>query len=193
MEINFSRPGHGMLDIESTVTALSDKAASIRFKQAAERLLNVTKWHTLPCSLLPALRLTDEAGHNIERQARQNDYLVFNSFEGREGDWVKVEKLQFETNQDDSIESVEMCARPSRSPIEELIHYEDSYSPSNTIKVFRKGLNVTVAVHGHHEQGDVPGSLHDLESGDSRPSAALPGIARVQWRSLVNCILSTWK
>jgi len=188
MSIDFFKRRRDSLNIESTVIALSEKAASIRFKQASERLLNVTKWHTLPCSLLSELRLTDEAGNNIERHVRENDYFVFNSLDGGVEEWVKVETLQFVNNQIDSSESVVMCARPSQKPIDELDVCASPVSPANTFRVFRKGLNVTVAVHGDNEHQEASGS-------GSIKSAlgAIPGVARVQWRSLVNGILSTWK
>jgi hypothetical protein len=66
---------------------------------------------------------------------------------------------------------------------------------SNTFEITRDGLNVTVSVYGQNEE-DQRKQLFRNETDEARPDStvgAIHGVARVQWRSLVNGILSTWR
>ena len=180
------------LNVESSIIALSLEHASELFSKATHRLLNISEWHTLPCSLLTPSKLTDERGLDVvNRQVRENDYFVVNPESG-EREWVKVEKVYLQRDPSGSREVVTMRARPSAQPFSDG---EELARPSNTFKVARNGLNVTATVYGQNEDDELNRlSLTDTE--DARPDStvgAIRGIARVQWRSLVNGILSTWK
>jgi hypothetical protein len=76
------------LNVESSIVALSKEHATELFNEATHRLLHINKWHTLPCSLLTELRLTDDKGFEVDRQVRENDYLIFNNPNG-DDEWVK--------------------------------------------------------------------------------------------------------
>jgi hypothetical protein len=180
------------LNVESSIIALSLEHASELFSRAAQRLLNVSEWHTLPCSLLTALKLTDNKGLDVvDRQARENDYFVVNSEKG-EREWVKVEKVYLQRDPSGPREVLTVRARPTAEPFSDA---EESPRPSNTFKIARNGLNVTASVYGKNEEHELnPSSSND--SVDSRPDStvgAIHGIARVQWRSLINGILFTWR
>jgi len=180
------------LNVESSIIALSVEQASELFARAMHRLLNISEWHTLPCSLLTASKLTDDKGLDVvDRQVRENDYFVVNPESGAR-EWVKVEKVYLQRDPAGSREVVKIRARPSAQPFS---NSEELARPSNTFEVARNGLNVTVTVYGQNVE-DEPNrsSLSDTEN--VRPDStvgAIRGIARVQWRSLVNGILSTWK
>jgi hypothetical protein len=184
------------LNVESSIMALSFEHANELFSDATRRLLNINKWHTLPCSLLTELRLTDDKGFEVDRQVRENDYLIFNNANG-DGEWVKVERVFLQCDPSGPREMVTIRARPTSSP---LLRGEESIRPSNTFKVTRQGLNITVSVYGKneldkHEDDDSFKSYWAAGQETKRPDltvGAIPGVARVQWRSLVNGILSTW-
>jgi len=180
------------LNVESSIIALSLEQAREVFKEAMDRLLNVSEWHTLPCSLLTASKLTDDRGLDVvDRQARENDYFVVNPESGASG-WVRVEKVYLQRDPSGSREVVMMRARPSTQPLSDG---GELARPSNTFKVTREGLNVTVSVYGQNEENEL-NRLSSNGTDDARPDStvgAIHGVARVQWRSLVNGILSTWK
>jgi hypothetical protein len=183
-EILQQRAANG-LNVESSIVALSHEHASELFSTATQRLLNVKKWHTLPCSLLTELKLTDNNGSQVDRQVRENDYFIVNNNSG-DGEWVKVEMVFFQCDPSGPREVLTMRARPTCNP---LTGEEDPIRPSNTFKVTRQGLNITATVYGKNESH----STFDQEA--ERPDltvGAIPGVARVQWRSLVHGILSTW-
>ncbi len=146
----------------------------------------------MPCSLLTELKLTDDSGLDvIDRQARENDYFVVNPDSGAR-EWVKVEKVCLQSNPSGSREVVTLCARPSGEP-----HSDDAElaRTSNTFEITREGLNVTVSVYGQNEE-DQLNRVRRHETDEARPDStvgAIHGVARVQWRSLVNGILSTWR
>ena len=184
------------LNVESSIVALSHEHATELFIEATNRLLNINRWHTLPCSLLTDLRLTDDKGFEVDRQVRENDYFILNNANG-DGEWVKVERVFLQCDPSGPREMLTMRARPTSSP---LVRGEESIRPSNTFKVTRQGLNVTVTVYGKNdldknEDNDSFKSYWAAEHETKRPDltvGAIPGVARVQWRSLVHGILSTW-
>jgi hypothetical protein len=175
--------------VESSVIALSTEDASELFNKAAQRLLNISKWHTLPCSLLSGLKLRDQSGLEVvDRQVRENDFFVVNPDEG-DGEWVKVEKIVVHRDPAGPREVVTVRARPSSDPFN---NEEESNRPSNTFKITRNGRNITATVYGQNEEDRLLSNDNDVARPDSTVGA-IHGVARVQWRSLVNGILSTWK
>ena len=180
------------LSVESSVIALSVEQACELFNKAAHRLLNVSKWHTLPCSLLTALKLTDNRGLEVmDRDVRENDYFVVHPENGK-GEWVKVEKIVLQRDPAGPREVVTVRARPISHPFN---NEGESVHPSNTFKITRNGCNITASVYGQNKEDD-PSRLLSTDNDVARPDStvgAIPGVARVQWRSLVNGILSTWK
>ena len=187
-EILQQRAANG-LNVESSVVALSHKHAAELFNTAMYRLLNINKWHTLPCSLLTELKLTDSKGLNVDRQVRENDYVVINNKNGK-GEWVKIERVFLQSDPSGLRDVLTIRARPSCNPLDRDV---EAIRPSNTFEVTRQGLNVTASVYGKNEEDVSTKSYMAMET--ERPDltvGAIPGVARVQWRSLVNGILSTW-
>ena len=184
------------LNVESSIVALSQEDATELFSQATHRLLHINKWHTLPCSLLKELRLTDDKGFEVDRQVRENDYFIVNNLNGGD-EWVKVERVFLQCDPSGPREMLTLRARPTSNP---LVEGEGSIRPSNTFKVTRQGLNITVSVYGKNDAANNEDD-HSIKSywaagqETKRPDltvGAIPGVARVQWRSLVHGILSTW-
>jgi len=189
-EILQQRAANG-LNVESSIMALSPEHASELFTKATRRLLNISKWHTLPCSLLTELKLTDDKGFSVDRQVRENDYFIVNKDNG-DGEWIKVERVFVQCDPSGPREVVTLRARPASSP---LVGGEEPIRPSNTFKVMRQGLNITATVYGKNDQDVYSKTPAELDQNSERPDltvGAIPGVARVQWRSLVNGILSTW-
>lgn len=179
------------LNVESSIMALSVEHATELFSLASHRLLSINKWHTLPCSLLTALKLTDEKGCEIDRQVRENDYFVVDNEDGH-GEWVKIEKVYLHRDPSGPREVLAVRAKPSNHPLDTSTELN---RPCNTFKVTRDGLNITVSVHGKNEDEELNKAYSNPDDKHVRPDTtvgAIPGVARVQWRSLVHGILSTW-
>jgi hypothetical protein len=180
-----------VLNVESSIVALSHEHASELFSKATHRLLNIRKWHTLPCSLLTELKLTDHNGFQVDRQVHENDYFIVNNSNG-DGEWIKVERVFFQCDPSGRREVLTLRARPSCNP---QVGGEEQMRQSNTFKVTRQGVNITVSVYGKNEEDGHSKAHSEFERDAERPDVtvgAIPGVARVHWRSLVNGILSTW-
>ena len=180
------------LNVETSIVALSHEHAIELFNKATHRLLDVSRWHTLPCSLLTPIKLTDEKGREVsDRHAREEDYLVINNdHEGEE--WVKVERIYSHRDLSGPREVITMRVRPGAHPFDSG---RNSVRPSNTFKVVRRGLVITAYVYGQNEVDELnrfEWNFNEVDRPDSTVGA-IPGVARVHWRSLVNGILSTWK
>lgn len=192
MEAILKQRGASHLNVHSSITTLSLEDAAELFSTAAHRLLNVSKWHALPCSFLSSLKLADDKGCEIiDRHVRENDYLVINKdSEGEE--WVKVERIYSRRDPSGPREVVTMRTRPGVHPFDSA---PDPSRPSNTFKIIRSGRIVTASVYGQNEDDELSGWDWNVYE-NNRPDTtvgAIPGVARVHWRSLVNGILSTWK
>ena len=179
------------LNVESSVVALTPRHATELFSNAVQRLLDIRKWHTLPCSLLTELKLTDHSGLQVDRQIHEDDYFIVKGENGGE-EWIKIERVFFQCDPQGPREALTVRARPSLSP---LTAEEGPIRPSNTFKVMRHGLNISVTVYGKNDEEANSNSDAETNDDGARPDStvgAIPGVARVQWRSLVNGILSTW-
>lgn len=181
------------LNIECTVTALSDDFASAIFNVAANRLLYIDKWHALTGSLLSNIKLMDEGGHEIHREARQSDYFKIEGSHSMDEDdnrWIKVEELKHKKTQE-STESITLLARPVSNPVdtENVTDVLNSNSaPGVTFKVIRRGLNVTAAMYGRNETQNT-GSDFAFDKVEHASAALAIGGCLMQWRSLVYSML----
>lgn len=178
------------INIECTVTALSDTVASEIFKVASRRLLNVNTWSNLDGSLVPPFQLIDKNGKIVDREVLPSDYLKIEDSSGDNSDskWMKVERVE-ERHGDQGMETVVFEARPTDNPYGEDSN-PGSFSRPGIFRIVKKGLRITASVYAEGEDSEMLDNVVDRMRGVSKLAYATLGAYCVQWRSLVNAILT---
>jgi len=187
------------LSVEHTVHAVSQEAAKLLYDIAVARMLHVNQWHLLTGSLFSVFQLTDNKGHDINRdQVIVNDYFKINipapgTQAGDGYDWVQVEMIDYHTDTKTSADSVTMRVRPVANPADPdagTAHFFED-SATSTFKVYRNGLSITAAVYGRNESANTAGNVMDSIRNAAVAMGAILGGSHLQWQSLVKGILST--
>lgn len=162
------------------------------FKIATGRLLNINHWERL-CGVATAdFKLTDQNGKEVQRLAAEGDHFKIDipgpgTITGRGYDWVRIEKIQENTNPDNDIESIVMRVRPAANPKKpgrKIAHFFNEQATSSFV-VERQGTLVRTGVYGRNEKPNTfMGNFFDKIRNFIIAVSALAGISSVQWRDL---------
>ncbi|HMH24932.1 MAG TPA: hypothetical protein VK563_24325 [Puia sp.] len=195
----------GETETPEAVTASSEKEAIRIFLVARDRLLNVNHWDSLCGPLSAGFRLTDEAGHPMDADAKVGNYIRIDlpgpgTAEGQGFDWVKIEKIEYHP----VLERYELFllqARPSPQPgkmgeagsqgtiARDTAHFFEQSATSSFI-VERDGLNVSATVYGRNEIPNMSAShVADKVRNAVIGIAGAAGVSKLQWRALVKGLL----
>jgi hypothetical protein len=178
----------------SQIECRNSDHAQTCYRIAAERLLNVNRWHTYAGQATAAFQLFDETGNAINRPVKKNDYLRIdipgpdNPDEG--GDWVKVlqtgemsageKQLTFIT--------VRACANPLTDTTAPT-HFFD-HPATSTFVIFRKQLTILAAVFGRNEHSNLrSANLFTRVRNWLVYIGAQLGLANLQWKALTYGLL----
>jgi hypothetical protein len=157
--------------IECTVKAASDHNARSIFQLASNRLLHAHEWSRLTDSLLSTSEHRDMNGSPVSRPVETDDYINLTDQEQRPYGWLQVlEVVQSNEGQEGE---VAVLALPVEVPFEG--EKEGERTPT-LLRVVRRGLDVTAALI--------------IETNPLTPVFERLGVYMVQWRSLVNGLLS---
>lgn len=159
--------------IEYTVKAVTDRHARRIFRLASDRLLHVRNWCRLTDSLLPRSEHRDLHGLPVARPAKADDFINLTDDAMRLFGWMQVTYVA-EACADNGSELV-LLAKPVGVPFEEERDSALQVKPT-LLRVVRKGMEVTA--------GFV------IEANPFIPVFDRLGVYVVQWRSLVNGLLS---
>jgi hypothetical protein len=159
--------------IECTVKAASDNHAKSIFRLASSRLLNVHDWIRLSDCLLSASEHRDFYGAEVTRVVKTDDYIGLTNQSLRPFGWMKV--LFVTENELADGGEVTLLAKPVQIPFEAENETQTDAKPT-MLSVARQGLDVTAAFITE---------VNPLSTVFERL-----GVYTVQWRSLVNGILS---
>ena len=159
--------------IECTVKAATDSHARSIFRLASNRLLNVHDWIRLSDCLLSASEHRDFNGAEVSRAVKSDDYIGLTNQALRPFGWMKV--LFVTENEVEDGGEVALLARPVQLPFEAENETPTDAKPA-LLRVARHGLDVTAAFIT--EANPLSTIFERL------------GVYTVQWRSLVNGILS---
>lgn len=199
-EINTRVPAQNQ-GSESNTSASRDTETVERAKEfyqiVKHRLFNINQWQQYANLPSGEFNLYDNKGNRVERLVELGDYFRIkipgpDNVSGKGYDWVKVESINEVKNEES--EECNITVRPCEDPLvssEEISHFFDNSATSSFI-VKRNRTEVTVMVLGRNEKPNT-----DVESlgGKLRNSivavAAITGMAKVQWKGLVNGILNT--
>ncbi|MEO5646956.1 MAG: hypothetical protein ABIQ56_01265, partial [Chitinophagaceae bacterium] len=133
----------------------------------------------------------------IRRKAQVNDFIKIDvpgpgSITGDGFDWVKIEVIDEEKNENSDTERLIMQAKPASNPTntdDTTAHFFKSAATSNFV-IRREKTDVSAAVLGRNElpnQGEAEGI--DKIRNTVMATGAVVGLAKVQWSKLIHGFL----
>ena len=165
------------------------------YRMAAERLLNVNRWHTYAGQATAAFQLFDETGNAINRPVKKGDYLRIdipgpgNPDEG--GDWVQVQQTGEKST--DTQQLIYITVRSCANPLTDHTaptHFFD-HAATSTFVIFRKQLTIMAAVFGRNEQSNLrSANLFTRIRNLFVYIGAQLGLANLQWKALTHGLLN---
>jgi hypothetical protein len=162
------------------------------------RLLNVSNWQDLSGKGTARFDLTDSKGNEVHRLAEKGDHFKIDipapgSVAGEGNDWVRIEKIDNQSNPNAQEEFIAIHVRPCRNPQnsdKEVAHFFKSDSTS-TFLVRRNGNTVSAEVHGRNESPNTEdtGVIDTIRNAVVAVGAML-GFSELQWKQLVKGIIA---
>lgn len=184
-------------DIVETIKAATEEDAKQIFLEARQRLFDISHWKNISKGISASFVLTDQSGIPKEGIPAPGDYFRINipgpgSAAGSGYDWVKVELVEDSGDAAASFESALIKVRPAEDPAKQegIAHFLDKEATSFFI-VKRENKLVTAAVHGRNEKPNTKArKIADKIRNAVIGTAAVKGIAKIQWQKLVNGLLN---
>ncbi len=177
---------------ESSRELETEQEANQFFSKLKQRLMNVNGWHEIAGKATADFQLTDEKGRETHRKLQIGDHLRISipgpgTVTGSGYDWVRVEKLEEETD------CLAIHVRPATNPLNEdesIAHFFGDDATS-TFMVKREGNKVTAGVYGRNEQPNTDAEKTvDKIRNVAVATGAVAGFSKLQWKSLVNGLVS---
>lgn len=166
----------------------NEDKAKIMFSLATERLLNPNTWNRFSGPGVEFHIFKDK------EQITEGDYIRIKipvPADPVENDWVRVEKIHSESNQNEDLLLV--TVRPSKSPedsSDDVKHFFDSDSSSSFV-VWRKDKRLEAAVFGRNEKTnkEAEGVVESVRDAVVS-TGAIMGLANIQWNTFAEEILN---
>ncbi len=168
------------------------ETAKAFYEKVKARLLQVNRWHHFAGALTADFQLTDKIGNDVDRPVEQGDHFKIDipgpgPVTGDGYDWVKVEAI--DDKKEGEEQSLTIRVRPATNPTngdKDVAHF---FSPEATSCFVAKlhGTTVTAAVYGRNEKPNThTETLTDKTRNAAVAGGAITGLAKLQWKSLVN-------
>jgi hypothetical protein len=184
-------------DTIETVEASTLQQALALFEKSKQRLLDINKWSKIAGTASAKFNLTDATGEKVTRAPQVGDFFQIDvpapgTDTGDGYDWVRIEAIEDNSDNNAASESVAIKVRPCSNPTnnkEDTAHFfkEDATS---TFIVERNGNKVTAEVHGRNE---IPNTDADKTLDKVRNAivglGAVTGVSKLQWKNLVKGLL----
>ena len=174
-------------------------AAKDGFLEAKKRLQNVADWHRLAGDASANFELVDAYGNSITGIPNIGNHLKIKitgpkTKTGEGFDWVKIEAIENST--ENEAEIFAMRVRPATNPENnstDTAHFFTDDATS-TFMIKRTNKTVTAAIYGRNEKPNVEAdSLIDKARNAFVAFGAIIGLAKFQWKSLLNGIVDEAK
>jgi hypothetical protein len=184
-------------NIEAVVEAPNIDEAKRLFQDAKKRLLNVNEWHKICGKMSSVFELTDEKGDHLDGDPTVGNYFRIDipgvgSAAGKGYDWVRVEEVKKETQEDADSEYVLITVRPADNPTskdDNIAHFFSDKATSNFVVKREKNV-VTAAVYGRNEVANTgtDNTIDKLRNAVVGVSA-IAGLSNPQWKMLANAVV----
>lgn len=175
---------------------LSDATDAKQFYRVVkERLLNVNRWKEWAGPSSAGFCLTNDRGQPVKSSPQEGNYFRIDIpgpgiATGGGYDWVRIEEIKEETN--DDCEYVSIRVRPASSPVnddEDTAHFYTDAATSNFI-VKREGKKVTAGIYGRNETPNVEAeTIVDKIRNAVVGTGAAAAFGKLQWKGLVDGLL----
>src|SRR5690554_682823 len=181
------------LDLQAETSLDDVKESKEFFNIVKKRLLRSFEWYDIAKIPAATFVLTDHRGRELLREMRENDLIRIDipgpgNSSGNGFDWVKVEKITGEKNEEKDEEFCSITLRPTSNPEEdndEIAHFFKSMATS-TLLVKRQSLTVRAEYHGRNELiNEDTDNLTDKLRNIIVGLAAKLGLSFSQWKSLI--------
>jgi hypothetical protein len=177
---------------ETSVEFNSLEEAKTFYQKVKRRLLNVNDWQKFAGTLTADFQLTDKDGKEVNRTAEKDDYFKIDipgpgPVTGDGFDWVRVEAI--EENEEEDMQSIALRVRPAANPNNErkdVAHFF-SVEATSCFMAKREKNTVTAAIYGRNEKPNTDTeTIVDKARNTAIATGAITGLAKLQWKSLVN-------
>jgi hypothetical protein len=165
------------------------------YRVAAERLLNVNRWHEYSGNPTAAFQLFDESGNAIYRPVQKGDYFRIDipgpgNPDTQGGDWVQVIEIGKRSAGERALTFITAKATPS--PLvhtSQATHFFDEPATS-TFVIYANQLTIMAAVFGRNEHANTRSAnlLTRIRNWFVYLGAQL-GMANLQWKALTRGLL----
>lgn len=181
------------LDLHAETLLDSEQESKEFFNTVKKRLLRSFEWYDIAKIPAATFVLTDHLGRELLREMRESDLIRIDipgpgNSSGNGFDWVKVEKITGEKNEEKDEELCSITLRPTSNPEEdndEIAHFFKSMATS-TLLVKRQNLHVRAEYHGRNELiNENTTKLTDKLRNIIVGLAAKFGLSFSQWKSLI--------
>ncbi len=185
------------VDIAGSIKASDSNEAKILYLQARDRLFDIANWSNISKGLSAEFVLTDQYGSPKKGIPAVHDHFRIDipgpgTSAGEGFDWVRVEMVEDNKDPDTNTEYTLIKVRPSEDPAKQegVAHFLQEKATSSFI-VKREGNLITAAVHGRNEKPNTESKkLTDKIRNTVIGTAAVIGIAAIQWQKLVKGLLN---
>lgn len=189
------------LDTQHETVLNSREEAQQLFETAKNCLLDVSRWGEIANGFSSSFQLTDGNGQEVDRPVQQGDRFRISlpasgPESGNGDDWVQVENIQDERDENNDIQIISIRVRPAsdpQNPKAETAHFYTGAATS-TFVVKRKGNTVSAEVHGRNEVPNTEATgLWDKIRHAAVAVGSILGLSNQQWKNLTEGLLTPKK
>lgn len=183
--------------LKSEVECDSVEQAKKIFIFAKHNLLTPETWHDLTGKMSPTFNLTDSLGNEVFKLAEVGDYIKINlpgpnNNNGDGYDWVRIDKLVYDKDENIGEEYFGIRIRPADNPSSsnsEVAHFFED-SATGTYILIRQQNKVTAEYFGNNE---VPNNSTDKITDNIRNTVVagigMIGMSEIQWKVFIDNLL----
>ena len=184
-------------DILHVVNTPTRQEAHHLFLLAKNRLKDISQWHHYSGPLSSRFAITDAQGNELYKLAEIGDLFSIDipgpgPLAGDGFEWVRIEAMEENINEEAESEYITMTVRPvanPRHPDKTIAHFF-SHNSTSTFIVERYQNQVSAAVHGRNETpNNKETGLFDTVRNTIIALSAREGMSLPQWKSLMKGLL----
>lgn len=186
-------------DILHVVNVPTREQAHHLFLLAKDRLKDISQWHKYSGPLSSNFSITDAQGNEVYKLAEAGDLFSIDipgpgPMAGNGFEWVRIEAMEENINEEAESEYITMTVRPvanPRHPNKTIAHFF-SHNSTSTFIVERYLNQVSAAVHGRNEvPNNTDTGLFDTVRNTIIALSAREGLSFPQWKSLMKGLLES--